>query len=405
MTKCHCFSLYLKYNKSAIDRGIYMKKGNLFLMLLSSVLLLTACGGGNQPAPTPSDPSGEQGGKVDPKPDDSTDKIKEIALKSTAPTTLRVTERIGTIALFDIKANKGQTLKTADKKVIITSSNPEVLKVEKTEATVSTYLDALKPGKVTLTIQSNIQEKTKLEVEMTVLDSTFDRLAQDGFFGNSWDNVDFTHETDEENPYIKTIAEDGVNHQFYFRDSYAPKFYAECEFTFYSELDGSAHMPKLGFTFSTNEENDSNVQSVSFIYFDTDCRNGNTTFYNVGYNEIVNGIWGWDGNAGTLAKHFSFYRYEQGVTVGETFKMGVLKEGYNYHVYFNGTYIKSVKTTLEGFSTDRNYNQAAPTICGMFDFKAEVKYSNYSFTTDEATVNAKMPQSPDFTDVHGNPQP
>ena len=369
-------------------------------MLLSSSLLLGACGGNNNnPTPKPSDPSSEPG-KVDPVVEG---KIKEIALKAGAPTTLRVTERIGTVALFELRANKGQTLKTADKKVKISSSDPEVLLVEKTDAVVSTFLTALKPGQVKLTIQSNVQENAKLEIDMTVLDSVFDRQAQDGFFGNSIENIDFTHEVDEVDPYIKTVAEDGVNHQVYFRNSYSSRSYAECEFTFYSESDGSAHMPKIGFVYSTNEENDTNLPSAALIYFDTDCRNGNTTFHNIGYNEIASGVWGWDSNAGTLAKSYAVYRDEKGVQVGETFKMGVVKDGFNYHVYFNGQYAKSIKATVEGFSVDKTYAEAAPTICGFFDFKSEVKYGNYSFTTDEAIIASKIPAVPDFTNANGEP--
>ena len=338
--------------------------------------------------------------------DDSTtqeEKIKEIALKSNARTTLSVTEKVSTTAFFEVKANKGFTLKTADRKVIITSSNPNVLNVLATGATVSTFFEALAPGNVKITVQSNIQESARLEFDIVVRDSVFDRQAMDGFFGNNWDNVDFEHEVDAENPYIKTVAEDNVNHQFYFRNSYTTKSYAECEFTFYSEQDGSAHLPKLGFAFSTNGENETGLESVSMIYFDTDCSGGKTTYYNVGYNEIANGIWGWDqAGQSPLAKHFGVYRYEAGIQKGETFKMGVAKDGYNYHVYFNGVYIKSIETTKEGFSTDKTYTEAAPTICGLFDFKSEVKYSNYSFTTDETIVNSKIPETPDYTDIHGN---
>ena len=376
-----------------------MKKGNVFLLLLSSVLLLGACANNSQEQGSQS--GGGGGGTSQPSDEIEQGKIKEIALKSTAKTTLFVTERIGSMIMFEIKANKGVTLKTADKKVKITSSDPTVLFVENTEPVVSTYLSALKAGKVTLTIQSNVQEDKKLEIEMEVLDSVFDRQAQDGFFGNSWDGCDFTHEVDEENPYIKTTAEDGINHQFYFRDSYTTKCYAETEITFYSEKDGTAHLPKLGFVFSTNEINDTNLQSVSFIYFDMDTRNGNTKFTNIGYNEIASGVWGWDSNAGTLAKHYTAYKDETGVTIGETFKLGVIKDGYSYHVFFNGNYVKSMKTTVEGFSTDKTYTEAAPTICGLFDFKSEVKYSNYLFSKDEALIASKMPATPDYTDVNG----
>lgn len=386
------------YNNNAYEVH-NMKKGKLFLAILSSALLLVACNS-NEKQPTSNSQTSQQTSSGT---QEESGKIKEIALKTTARTTLSVTERIGTITFFEIKANKGQSLKTADKKVTITSSNPEVLFVENTGAVISTYLEAKKPGTVKLTIQSTAQEDIKLEVDMTVVDAVFDRQALDGFYGNSWDNVDFSHEIDKENPYIKTQAEDGVNHQFYFRDSYVSKCYVECEFTFYSELDGTAHMPKLGFAFSTQATNDTNMDSVSFIYFDTDCRNGNTTFTNVGYNEIANGIWGWDfGGQNGLAKSVGMYKYEAGVSVGETFKMGVVKEGYHYHVYFNDQYVKSIETSLEGFSTDKTYSQAAPTTCGLFDFKSEVKYSNYSFTTEESVVNAKIPKTPDYTDIHGN---
>ena len=347
---------------------------------------------------------GSENNEDDGKESSSSDaKIKEIALKANARTKLSVTEKVSTVALFEIKANSGKALKSSDRRVVITSSDEEVLHVLNTEPTVSTYLEALKPGNVKLTIQSNIQAETKLVVDISVIDSVFDRQVQDGFFGNSWENVDMTHEVDEVDPYVKTIAEDGINHQFYFRDSYAGKSYAECEFTFYSEQDGTAHLPKLGFVYSTQEENDTHLQSCSLIYFDTDCSGGKTTYYNIGYNEIANGIWGWDkGGTDPGAKHYGVYRYEAGITKGETFKMGVVKEGYHYHVYFNDVYVKSIETTHQGFSVDDSQTEAAPTICGLFDFKSEVKYSNYSFTTDEAVVNEKIPATPDYTDINGN---
>lgn len=380
-----------------------MQKSKLFLVLLTSIFLLGGCGNSN-PQPQASSSESKSATQQSSSEEQATGKIKEINLKSTARTTLSVTDRIGTIALFEIKPNKGQTLRTADKRVVITSSDPDVLKVENTSPTVSTYIEALKPGTAKLTIQSNIQEEMKLEIDMTVIDSVFDRQAIDGFFGNSWENVDFTHEVDETDPYIKTTAEDGVNHQFYFRNSYVSRCYVESEFTFYSELDGSAHMPKLGFVFSTNEENDSNLPSVSFIYFDIDCRNGKDTFYTVGYNEIAHGVWGWDNGGGNpLAKSFGVYKHEAGVKIGETFKIGVAKEGYHYHVYFNDVYVKSIETSVDGFSTDSTQTTAAPTICGMFDFKSEVKYSNYSFTTDETIITSKIPASPVYTDLNGNP--
>lgn len=367
-------------------------------MLVSSLFILGACTASNQTQASSNEETSQQTSSKSEQSSQPTEgKIKEIALKATAKTTISVTDRIGTTALFEIKANKGQTLKTADKKVTITSSNPEVLKVENTGTVVSTFLDALKPGEVKLTIQSTIQEDARLEIDMTIVDSVFDRQAMDGFFGNSWENVDFTHEVDEVNPYIKTMAEDQINHQFYFRDSYVDKCYAECEFTFYSEMDGTAHMPKIGFVFSTMAENDSGLDSVSFIYFDTDCRNGKDTFTTVGYNEIAHGVWGWDNGGGNpLAKSFGMFKYEAGVKIGETFKMGVVKDGYNYHVYFNGVYMKSVESSFDGFSVDKTQSKAAPTICGLFDFKSEVKYGNYSFTADETVVNNMIPASPDF---------
>ena len=375
-----------------------MKKKCVFLMLVSSLFILGACTTSSQTQVSSNEETSQQtSSKSEQSSQPAEGKIKEIALKATAKTTISVTDRIGTTALFEIKANKGQSLKTADKKVKITSSDPEVLKVENTGTVVSTFLDALKPGKVKLTIQSTVQEDARLEIDMTIVDSVFDRQAMDGFFGNSWENVDFTHEVDEVNPYIKTMAEDQINHQFYFRDSYVEKCYTECEFTFYSEMDGTAHMPKIGFVFSTMAENDSGLDSVSFIYFDTDCRNGKDTFTAVGYNEIAHGVWGWDNGGGNpLAKSFGMFNYEAGIKVGETFKMGVVKEGYNYHVYFNGVYMKSVQSSLDGFSVDKTQTKAAPTICGLFDFKSEVKYGNYSFSADETVVNSMIPASPNF---------
>ena len=372
-----------------------MKK-NLLVLLLSSVLLLGGCNTKNNNQSGSGDQSGKQSES-----ETGNKKIKEIALKGSAPDQIYVTEKVATTALFEIRANKGQTLKTADKKVTVTSSNPSILSVENTGAVITTFLTALNAGTVTITVQSAIQEDAKLDINFTVLPTTFDRQAnclQDV----SWENVDLEHEADEVNPYVKTSADEGVNHQFFFRDSYSDRCYMESEITFYSEKDGNAHLPKLGFIFSTNEINDTNIKSVSFIYLNTDCRGGNDTYYYLQYNEIASGVWGWDYPEGTpLAKSYAFYKYEPGVKKAESFKLGVVKEGYNYHVYFNDVYVKSIKTTDVGFSTDKTYSQAAPTICGMFDFKSEVKYANYSFTTTESVVASKIPAEPDFTNWKG----
>ena len=370
-----------------------MKKSNLILGVLSSVLLLAACNG--------NEPAGEQGGDASSVKSSAaaSGKIKEIALKTGARTTLSVTDRISTLVLFEIKANKGETLKSADKRVLVSSSDPEILKVENTSATNATYLEALKAGTVKLTVQSNTEQDKKLEIDMVVRDSVFDRQAVDGFFDNNWDNVDFEHEVDAEDPYVKTIAEEGVNHQFYFRDSHVTSCYVESEFTFYSEKDGSAHLPKLGFAFVSDGENDLSTSNVSFLYFDTDCSGGKTKFYNVGYNEKVDATWGWDAGANNLiAKHVNLDRDETGVEIGQTFKMGILRDGYNYHVYFNDVYVKSIQSNKEGFSVDSSLTQACPMSVGLFDFKAEVKYSNYHFYTDTDTLAAKLPATPVFAE-------
>ena len=146
------------YNNNAYEVH-NMKKGKLFLAILSSALLLVACNS-NEKQPTSNSQTSQQTSSGA---QEEGGKIKEIALKTTARTTLSVTERIGTITFFEIKANKGQSLKTADKKVTITSSNPEVLFVENTGAVISTYLEAKKPGTAKLTIQSTAQEDIKLE--------------------------------------------------------------------------------------------------------------------------------------------------------------------------------------------------------------------------------------------------
>ena len=371
-----------------------MKKTNLILGVLSSVLLLSACNGN-----ATADGQGGDATSVKSSAPAATGKIKEIALKTGARTNLAVTERISTLVLFEIKANKGETLKSADKRVLVSSSDPEILKVENTSATNATYLEALKAGTVKLTVQSNTEQDKKLVIDMVVRDAVFDRQAVDGFFDNNWDNVDFEHEVDTEDPYVKTIAEEGVNHQFYFRDSYVASCYVESEFTFYSEKDGSAHLPKLGFAFVTDGNNDLSTANVSFLYFDTDCSGGKTKFYNVGYNEKVDTIWGWDAGANNvIAKHVSLYRDETGVDIGQTFKMGVLRDGYNYHVYFNDVYVKSVKSSINGFSTDASHTEACPMSVGLFDFKAEVKYGNYHFYTDADTLAAKLPATPVFAE-------
>lgn len=379
-----------------------MKNKKLLFLSLISFLTLVGCAKGNSQQ---TNGNGQENPPIDQNDDQEEDlpKIKEIALKDGAKNVLFVSEQMNTSTLFEIKANKGQTLKAADKKVLISSSNKEVIQVENEKACANTYLTALKEGKATITIASASQENTKLEVEIEVKLGAFDR-SQLGFGYNDWTNTDMSHEVDETNPYIKTTAEEGVDHQFYFMNSYLTKGYVESEFTFYSEKDGTAHLPKFGFVFNTLDKNTYNTPGYSFICLDADSRNNNDTFYNIVYNEFINGSWGWDAAVSNdVAQCYTLYKHETGIKVGEKFKLGVLKDGFNLHIYLNDTYIKSVSALKDGFSaSSEDLENPAPTIFGLFDFKAEVKYENYKFITDEEELAAKMPESPDFTDIYGD---
>ena len=81
--------------------------------------------------------------------------------------------------------------------------------------------------------------------------------------------------------------------------------------------------------------------------------------------------------------------------------MGMIRDGFNCHLYVNGSYIKSVEVlgTLFGNYDEatQGYTAAVNTMAGFFSFNSTVTFSNYNFVNDEAVVDGMISAiEPDF---------
>ena len=125
----------------------------------------------------------------------------------------------------------------------------------------------------------------------------------------------------------------------------------------------------------------------------------NVNWNEFGVCEVYKGHWAWEqGITNSLARHHDYaWAIEDTITYGTTFKLGVARDGANFHVYVNGNYVGSYQLSADLTILCEN-GQPVESYVGFYQFASDVTFSNYSATTDAAAVAAKVPAEPIYTD-------
>lgn len=363
------------------------RKRILTAAFLATVLTLglASCGGGGG---TPGNSEGNsetsvetsQGGTSN-ETSEATSAIKELTAVSES-TELKVGEQVTVSNYYKLVGYKSLTAK--QKKVTVVSSNPAVIEVASTYKTMT----ALSIGEADITVTSSVDETKICTFKVVVTDSFFDRSVSS--IASDWD---FSNEMDETSPSIKITSDAGNG--VYIKNSDGLKWFVETDITIHS-VDSSEQFPKFGIvantTTNTTEVNNNKV------YFFIDCPmsiEGNWTNY--GVCEVSNGTsWAWNpGVANNTARHNdTIHTASSPIGYEKTFKLGMIRDGFNCHFYVDGVYVKSatILGTIFGNynATTQDYTDAANTMAGFFLFKASATFSNYSFTNDAAVVDGMI---------------
>ena len=364
-----------------------MKK-KLSTILLTGLLAvgLGACGGGN----TTSSPAGTSTGGTPSNPTSSseiTSTTEQSPIKSLTAVSETAEIKIGEQATlanyYELKGVK--SLSAKQKKVTITSSDESVVKIASTYKTMT----ALSIGSAVITVTSDVDTTKVCTFTVNVTDSFFDRSLTS--ISSSWD---VAHEMDEENPYIK--IDSNLSDGIYARGSDGLKWYIETEITVHS-INSGEDWPKFGIVANTTVNTTDSNNNKLYYFLDAPMnREGN--WANFGVCEVSNGgNWAWNaGIANNEARHNdAVATVETPLTYDTKFSMGMLRDGFDCHLFVNGAYIGSVKVlnTLFGNYDSATQDYTTPVNCmaGFFSFNSVVTFSNYKFVNDEAAVEALRP--------------
>ena len=374
----------------------------LLTMLLTGMLTvgLSACGGetSNSTGTPSSNPSNKTSETSSSEAEKEESPIKELsAINENA--TIKVGEQANTANFYKLVGFKALTAKT--KKVKITSSDESVVKIASTYKT----LTAVSLGTATITVTSDVDTTKTCTFTLTVEDCFFDRTVAS--MGSSWD---VTKEMDEENPSVKidTNNADGI----YARGSDGLKWYIETSITIHA-VDSTELWPKFGIVANTTSNTTETANNKVYFFLDAairDAANPNTNWTNFGVCEVSNGgSWAWNEGVGNnVARHNdAVASVASSITYETTFSMGMLRDGFNFHLYVNNSYIGSVKaldSLMGNYDEEKNDGsfKAANAMAGFFSFNSTVTFSNYAFTNVEAEVDAKMPANPSFNEGWAN---
>ena len=369
------------------------------LSLLVCIFCLTAMGcflediiPTEEPKPSATEPSAT--GPSATRPTDSKNVIESLTATE-ASTTLKVGESLLLTNFYEIKGTGA--LSAAQRACTYESSNPDIVKISAKRA------EAVAPGTATITVTSNA-DKTKsctfdIVVSRVFIDRELSMIPSEDDFSNEWSDETQTGS-------FRTSS--GLTNFYYIADIYSTQWYVETEITLHEVL-WDDRWPKIGIVAAGENSEGINTMVAFFLNASIGLNDSydesgnlvkgqdNNEWNEFGVCEVSRGDhWAWEpGITNSLARHHD-YAWNTGdskITFETKFKLGVARDGANFHVYVNGNYMGSFQLSD---SMDILYENGAPIAShvGFYDFSCDATFSNYYATSDAAEVAKKIPAAP-----------
>ena len=357
------------------------------LAFLSCVLVLPACGdvetpsvGGEQTSETQSTNNGGQ---------QSNELITAVTAKAD-----EIVLKLGSFGdnlknYYKVESPKGVTLSGAQQKCDYKVADTEICSLVSTST-----IKPNKVGETTVTITSKIDATKSCTIKVVVKDSYFDMALSTDEPMN-----DMSKELPADGAIVQTKSE--VTTDLYIKDLVATKWYAECKFALNS-VSATEYWPKLGIV--TKAAN--GLGNRLYYFLDAAIGdNGNSTWTNFGVCEVADpDNWAWNPNiTNDMARHNdACFSSETSLTYGSEFTLGLLRDGDNFHLFYNDVYKCTVQTLYSLFN-DTATGESVPTHVGFFEFNSDATFSQYTATTaDEAVVNAKLDSISSLITINNN---
>lgn len=376
----------------------FLKVLTICLLALAMCFAAAGCNkdngpvGGNTDGTTDNgDNGGNNGGTTD------TGSVIASLTATEASTTVKVGDSVLITNFYELKGTS--SLNASQRACTYVSSNPDVVTINAKRA------EAVAPGTATITITSNADSTKSCSFEVVVegvfIDRDLTTIPSDDDFSKEWSNELGTGS-------FQTSS--GITNFYYIDNVESTQWYVETDITLNS-VNWGDRWPKIGLFAQTEDENGDETMVAFFLnasiglndYADENGNhvNGedNVNWNEFGVCEVYKGHWAWEqGITNSLARHHDYaWTIEDTITYGTTFKLGVARDGANFHVYVNGNYVGSYQLSADLTILYENGQPVAGHV-GFYQFASDVTFSNYSATTDAAAVAAKVPAEPIYTD-------
>ena len=323
--------------------------------------------------------------------------VIESLTATEASATLKVGESLLITNFYELKGTS--SLNGSQRACTYVSSNPEVVAINAKRA------EAVAPGTATITITSSADPTKSCSFEVVV-----ERVFIDRELTTISSEDDFSKEWNEELGTGSFQTSSGITNFYYIDGIESTKWYVETDITLNS-VNWDDRWPKFGIVAQYKDDNGKESMVTFFLnatiglndYADDKGNpvkgEDNVNWNQFGVCEVHQGKWAWETNIpNSLARHHDYaWTIDSTITYGTTFKLGVARDGANFHVYVNGNYVGSYQLSAE---LEILYEDGQPVAghVGFYQFASDVTFSNYSATTDAAAVAAKVPAEPIYTD-------
>ncbi len=324
--------------------------------------------------------------------------IESLTAKETS-VTLKIGDSVLITNYYEIKGSSA--LSAAQRTCTYESSDPEIVKISGKRA------EAVSSGTATITITSKVDETKSCSFDVVVskvfIDRELSMIPTEDDFSNEWDEATGTGS-------FKTSS--GLTNFYYIADISSTQWYVETDIIVH-KVNFDDRWPKIGIVAAG--KNSSGVETMVAFFLnasiglsDTYDDKGelikgadNNSWNEFGVCEVAQGgHWAWEaGITNSLARHHD-YAWNTGdskITFETTFKMGLARDGANFHLYVNGNYMGSFQLSE---SLDILYENGKPmdSHVAFYQFNSEVTFANYMATSDPAEVAKKIPAAPVYTE-------
>lgn len=359
-----------------------MKKRKLLpIALLLFALGMAGCGSSGASSGGGSTPSGGGGGDNPPVEPEPTSVIKSLTA-TVENLELKLGEATSVTSYYKLTGYK--TLSSKEKKVTITSSNPDAVKIV---GNIMTGLVAGGTSKITVTSQA---DDTK--------SCSFDVLVKDIFFNRTYSEIAGADDLEKELPadggMVQTSA--GLSDMLILNQKASTSFMVSTKIAVNSVSDGEL-WPKFGMVFKQVDENEDLTSDFMIVFLDGPMNrvaDGKANWTDFGYCEIAGGVFGWD-SAPAYARHKEdVFIKKTPIDYNEFFTLTSVVEGRKVHMflgYGEGEDAKEVYMfSVEGYADLFGADQGRGFIPGFFQFNTVCTFKDYSYTVDADAIAAKM---------------